>query len=107
MAPPPGEGAKAGLPMSKPPRLAELDGSPTSDGSVAPTGREKGTYCTGRKGDGDRRGGAPRGDPGGGRSIAVLANGLASVYPPEHEDLARALVQAGGLLSEMPMRQVP
>ena len=43
----------------------------------------------------------------GGRSIAVLANGLASVYPPEHEDLARALVEAGGLLSEMPMRQVP
>jgi DNA processing protein len=43
----------------------------------------------------------------GGRSIAVLANGLASVYPPEHEDLARTLVEAGGLLSEMPMRQVP
>jgi len=43
----------------------------------------------------------------GGRSIAVLANGLASVYPPEHEDLARALVEAGGLLSEMPMRQDP
>ena len=31
----------------------------------------------------------------GGRSIAVLANGLASVYPPEHEDLARALVECG------------
>jgi len=43
----------------------------------------------------------------GGRSIAVLANGLASIYPPEHEDLARALVEAGGLLSEMPMRQGP
>jgi DNA processing protein len=43
----------------------------------------------------------------GGRSIAVLANGLASVYPPEHEDLARSLVEAGGLLSEMPMHQAP
>ncbi len=43
----------------------------------------------------------------GGRSIAVLANGLASVYPPEHEDLARALTEGGALLSEMPMRQVP
>lgn len=43
----------------------------------------------------------------GGRSIAVLANGLASVYPPEHEDLARALVEGGALVSEMPMRQVP
>jgi DNA processing protein len=43
----------------------------------------------------------------GGRSIAVLANGLASIYPPEHEDLARALVEAGGLISEMPMRQIP
>ena len=31
----------------------------------------------------------------GGRSIAVLANGLASVYPPEHEDLARALTEGG------------
>jgi DNA processing protein len=43
----------------------------------------------------------------GGRSIAVMANGLASIYPPEHEDLARALVECGGLLSEMAMRQVP
>lgn len=43
----------------------------------------------------------------GGRSLAVLANGLASVYPPEHEDLARALTEGGALLSEMPMRQVP
>jgi DNA processing protein len=43
----------------------------------------------------------------GGRSVAVLANGLASVYPPEHEDLARSVVEAGGLLSEMPMQQGP
>ncbi len=43
----------------------------------------------------------------GGRSIAVLANGLATVYPPEHEELARALVECGGLLSEMPMLQSP
>jgi DNA processing protein len=43
----------------------------------------------------------------GGRSIAVLANGLSSIYPPEHEDLARALSESGAVISEMPMRQVP
>jgi DNA processing protein len=43
----------------------------------------------------------------GGRSIAVLANGLSTIYPPEHEDLARALALAGALISEMPMRQIP
>jgi DNA processing protein len=43
----------------------------------------------------------------GGRTIAVMANGLASVYPPEHEDLARAVVEAGAMISEMPMRQGP
>jgi DNA processing protein len=43
----------------------------------------------------------------GGRSIAVLANGLATIYPPEHVDLARALTESGGLISEMPMRQSP
>ena len=43
----------------------------------------------------------------GGRSIGVMANGLSTVYPPEHEDLARALSEAGALLSEMPMRQIP
>jgi len=43
----------------------------------------------------------------GGRTIAVLANGLGSVYPPEHEDLARAVVEAGAMVSEMPMRQAP
>ena len=43
----------------------------------------------------------------GGRSIGVMANGLSTVYPPEHEDLARALSETGAIISEMPMRQVP
>jgi DNA processing protein len=43
----------------------------------------------------------------GGRTIAVLANGLADVYPPEHEALAREVAGSGALLSEMPMRQTP
>ena len=43
----------------------------------------------------------------GGRTIAVLANGLAQVYPPEHEELAREVAEAGALLSESPMRQEP
>jgi DNA processing protein len=43
----------------------------------------------------------------GGRTIAVLANGLAEVYPPEHEELAREVVAAGAVVSETPMRQQP
>ena len=45
----------------------------------------------------------------GGRTLAVLANGLAQVYPPEHEALAREIAApgAGAVLSEMPMRQAP
>ncbi len=43
----------------------------------------------------------------GGRTLAVLANGLAEVYPPEHEGLAREVVAAGAILSESPMRQMP
>jgi DNA processing protein len=43
----------------------------------------------------------------GGRTLAVMANGLAQVYPPEHEDLAREVAGSGALLSEMPMRQAP
>ena len=43
----------------------------------------------------------------GGRTIAVLANGLAQVYPPEHDELAREIVEAGALLSESPMLQEP
>jgi DNA processing protein len=43
----------------------------------------------------------------GGRTIAVLANGLAEVYPPEHVELARKICDAGALLSEMPIQQQP
>ncbi len=43
----------------------------------------------------------------GGRTIAVLANGLSQIYPPEHEELAREVVAAGALVSETPMRQQP
>ena len=43
----------------------------------------------------------------GGRTLAVLANGLGEVYPPEHEDLAREVAASGALISESPMRQSP
>ncbi len=44
---------------------------------------------------------------GGGRTIAVLANGLGEVYPPEHDDLAREVAASGALISESPMGQGP
>jgi DNA processing protein len=44
---------------------------------------------------------------GGGRTLAVLANGLSEIYPPEHEDLARDVAASGALISESPMRQGP
>lgn len=43
----------------------------------------------------------------GGRTIAVLANGLADVYPPEHEALAAEVAAAGAVVTEMAMRQLP
>jgi DNA processing protein len=43
----------------------------------------------------------------GGRTLAVLANGLSRIYPPEHADLAREVEQHGALLSESPMAQGP
>ena len=44
---------------------------------------------------------------GGGRTIAVLANGLASIYPPDHAGLAEEVANRGALVTETPMRMEP
>ena len=43
----------------------------------------------------------------GGRTLAVLANGLGEVYPPEHEGLAHEVAASGAVISESPMGQGP
>ncbi|SRR5579884_1001630 len=43
----------------------------------------------------------------GGRTIAVLAHGLDTVYPPEHGGLAREIAANGALLSEFPLGTRP
>jgi DNA processing protein len=43
----------------------------------------------------------------GGRTLAVLAGGLARIYPPEHTELALEVQTAGALLSEAPMELEP
>ncbi len=43
----------------------------------------------------------------GGRTLAVLAGGLAHIYPPEHKDLAVQVAASGALLTESCMRQEP
>jgi DNA processing protein len=43
----------------------------------------------------------------GGRSIAVFACGLDSVYPSENADLARRIMQNGALISEYPLGTRP
>jgi DNA processing protein len=43
----------------------------------------------------------------GGRTIAVMAGGLSSIYPPEHVELSVAVSESGCLLSETPMTLPP
>lgn len=43
----------------------------------------------------------------GGRSLAVLGNGVDQVYPPEHRRLADAIVQHGALISDYPLGTPP
>ena len=42
-----------------------------------------------------------------GRTIAVLGNGLAAIYPPEHDKIAEEIAEHGAVLSEYPMRMEP
>jgi DNA processing protein len=42
-----------------------------------------------------------------GRTFAVCATGLATVYPPEHADLAKVIAENGAVLSEAPLDRQP
>jgi DNA processing protein len=43
----------------------------------------------------------------GGRTIAVAATGLATVYPPEHADLAKQVCRQGAIVTESKLDQKP
>ena len=43
----------------------------------------------------------------GGRTIAVLANGLDTVYPPENRGLASEIAEAGAMISDYPLGTKP
>ncbi|HUE72742.1 MAG TPA: DNA-processing protein DprA [Pirellulaceae bacterium] len=40
----------------------------------------------------------------GGRTIAILGGGVLNIYPPEHESLAREVIEHGAVISESPPR---
>jgi DNA processing protein len=42
-----------------------------------------------------------------GRTLAILATGLATIYPPEHALLAKQITESGALITEMPLDQKP
>lgn len=42
-----------------------------------------------------------------GRTVAVLGNGLSTIYPPEHAELADRIVRSGAIISELPMTASP
>ncbi len=44
---------------------------------------------------------------GGGRTIAVLGSGVDVIYPPEHRQLADAIVENGAIISDYPMGTKP
>lgn len=43
----------------------------------------------------------------GGRTLAILASGVLSIYPPEHQQLANDVAAQGALVSEQPPRSSP
>ncbi len=43
----------------------------------------------------------------GGRTVAVLGNGLGTIYPPLHEELAKEIAVSGAVVSELPMAMGP
>ncbi|KAA5536586.1 DNA-protecting protein DprA [Taibaiella lutea] len=40
-------------------------------------------------------------------TIAVVAHGLDTIYPPQHKHIAREMVKHGGLLTEYPSKTIP
>lgn len=43
----------------------------------------------------------------GGRTVAVLGNGLSTIYPPEHQKMAAEIADSGAVVSEYPMTAEP